>query len=229
MCIEEVGLWVRRGCTECKVCLYARPRVTSLPTLMRSRDRWNWWLTTKLGLQQSAQMKFPHQLHPTSKNWLEKYSSSTVVLTEDPADFRPNFDPLWILAVGGNDAEPQHCWSPKKIQPQRNSLKHDWSVCPPCFCLRFSPSHDSACLPIPRSQGYPNLDSRYIRVIQTAKGSIVHIPKMRFSALWTNTNSWRLKHPSRICSVGVYSVSFPTFRGKIGQTIPHPPFVLRRR
>ena len=208
---------------------YARSRVTSAPNSNALP-----WPSKSINNNKTWSLAIrTNEITPsTSSNLKEltgKYSSSTVVLTEDPADFRPNFDPLWILAVGGNDAEPQHCWSPKKIQPQRNSLKHDWSVCPPCFCLRFSPSHDSACLPIPRSQGYPNLDSRYIRVIQTAKGSIVHFPKMRFSALWTNTNSWRLKHPSRICSVGVYSVSFPTFRGKIGQTIPHPPFVLRRR
>ena len=31
------------------------------------------------------------------------------VLTEDPADFRPTFDPLWAFAVGHNDAESQHC------------------------------------------------------------------------------------------------------------------------
>ena len=103
------------------------------------------------------------------------------VLTKDPADFRPNFDPLWIPAVGDNDAVLQNCRNRRKSQ--RNSLGHDQLliICPPC--LHFPVVFPwTSWLPGLRSQDYPNLVPRVIRVIQSA---IVHSkPKTRSLAIW---------------------------------------------
>ena len=71
------------------------------------------------------------------------------VLTEDPADVRSNFDPLWILAVGDNDAEPQHCRYRRKSSL---SLGHRLRA---VNCFR----HVSCCLPMNLFQ-FPGLVPR---------------------------------------------------------------------
>ena len=60
------------------------------------------------------------------------------MLTEDPADFRPNFDPLWILAVGDNDDEPQQVL--KEIQC--NYPRH-YDCRSTMFTFSCRSSHDS--------------------------------------------------------------------------------------
>ena len=76
--------------------------------------------------------------HTTSKiSWLENERGANVqvvqsVLTKDPADFRPNFHPLWILAASDNDDEPQHCRYRRKSSAIAQWLRH--VHVPPCYC-----------------------------------------------------------------------------------------------
>ena len=72
------------------------------------------------------------------------------MLTKDPADVRPNFDPLGILAVGDNDAEPQHC------RYRRKSSVIAWAITCSSVSAMFTVVFPwTSWLPGLRSQGYP--------------------------------------------------------------------------
>ena len=118
---------------------------------MRFRDHRNWWLKK------------------------QRTSSSTVVLTEDPADFRPNFDPhyefLRLVTTTLSRSTVDH-W--RKSSVIASGMIDQCG--PPCSCLRFRlPMIPLGCqYLVPRAiPGYPNLDPRVIRVIhKSIKGSI---------------------------------------------------------
>ena len=84
---------------------------TPLPPVRRPNSsarctyRRNWW--KNFISDNPNEWNVPiNYIQPQRTDWKRNVWS---VLTEDPADFRSHFDPLWILAVGDNNAEPQHC------------------------------------------------------------------------------------------------------------------------
>ena len=186
---------------------------------MRSRDRRNQLIITKLDLQQSERMKFPHQLHSTLKNWLKKQrtSSSTVVLTEDPSDFRPNFDPHYeFLRLVATTLSRNTVDHRRKSSVIASGMIDQCG--PPCSCLRFSPSHDSLAktsfpgLSQPRSQGNSR-DSTERKPVP-----LCTFQKRDFRPCEQTLTAEDSNLLGQECSVGVCGVSFPTFRGEKWQT-----------